>query len=98
MTGKKKLEMNAPAGKFRVVQIDIRAATGFFDDDPYGESCASLVRDCDSLEEAAKDVKAVPGEGRYCRQVHDETGRCLLYHDGERFHESCSPALADLSN
>ena len=75
-----KVETKAPAGKFRIIEIDISYADGFLGTP---EECARFIRDCDSWEEAWEAV-AVPNSGRLHYQAHDESGRCILSYDGTR--------------
>lgn len=69
----------APHGRFRVVEIDISAATGFYNDDPNGEHCATVIGDFRFLWRAKQIARRRSG-GRFPRQVHDDRGTCIAYY------------------
>ena len=75
-------KIEALKGRFRVVEIDICVATGFDDDDPLGENCCIVIGDYRPLWYAKFLARRTRG-GRFARQVHDETGKCI-YYSGER--------------
>ena len=69
----------APEGQYRVVEIDIRAATGF-PETAGSEGYATIISDHESLSSARRVARRREG-GRFARQIHDDTGKCIAYYD-----------------
>lgn len=73
-------DTRAPGGifkRFRVVEIDIRIATGL-EGEP--EDCATVIGDY-PFKWFAKLVASRRKGGRFPRQVHNQKGECIAYYD-----------------
>lgn len=68
----------APIGKYRVMEIDISVADGF--SGQMDEECGYVVGDFRAYWLALIAANyTVPDTGRFPRQIHDHTGKCLYF-------------------
>lgn len=75
---------NIPEDKFRVIEIDVRAATDFPGTEG-ADNCCKIIEDCENLPLAVRigqdyhNSIPAPFQGRYHVQIHDHKGECVYY-------------------